>query len=121
VADALRERPGDQPLPVPNDRPGIHSMVIDDLQTFPQVERAQRMSTDLAARRALDIQRYGVHLQPFNGRDVVRDLYEELLDGMVYAKQSIIEGHDIEDVYLSLRHMAFIVRGVLDRREVSHG
>ena len=49
----LRHREGDQPLPVRNDSRDIQSMVIDDIR----------------ARRELGISRYGVALQPGNGRD----------------------------------------------------
>jgi hypothetical protein len=73
----LRLRPGDQPLPVINDRPDIQSMVI----------------ADIAARRQLGIERYGTALQAHNGRDMLRDWYEELLDAAVYAR-GVIEERD---------------------------
>lgn len=65
----------DQPLPTPNRHP-----VIQDL-----------VAADLAARRAIGIQRYGTPLQPFNGRDPLRDLYEELIDAVQYVRQVIYE------------------------------
>lgn len=71
----MRERPGDQPLPVRNDEPDIQSMVIDDI----------------GKRRAVGIERYGTPLQPFNGRKSLRDLYEELLDAACYVKQRLVE------------------------------
>lgn len=71
----LRERPGDQPLPVPNERPDIQSQVIADIH----------------ARRALGIQRYGTALQPHNGRDALRDAYEEAIDLAMYLKQAMVE------------------------------
>jgi hypothetical protein len=71
----LRQRPGDQPLPVPNDSPDIQSQVI----------------ADIVARRELGISRYSTALQPHNQRDAVRDLYEELLDGAMYARQLLAE------------------------------
>lgn len=71
----LRERPGDQPLPVPNEHPDIQSQVIADIE----------------ARRELGIQRYGSALQPHNGRDALRDAYEEALDLAMYLKQAIVE------------------------------
>jgi hypothetical protein len=70
------EREGDsQPLPVPNDAPDIQSRVI----------------ADICARREIGIKRYGVALQPHNGRDSLLDLYEELLDACMYAKQLLVE------------------------------
>lgn len=71
----LKLRDGDQPLPVPNAARDVQSQVIDDI----------------AARREVGIQRYGTALQPHNGRDALRDLYEELLDACCYIKQAIIE------------------------------
>lgn len=71
----LRHRPGDQPLPVPNGQPDIQSQVI----------------ADIAARRELGIQRYGTALQPHNGRDALRDAYEEAIDLAMYLKQALVE------------------------------
>jgi hypothetical protein len=67
---------GDQPLPTPNSLPHIQDLVHADLQ-----ERQQ-----------LGLIRYGVPgLQPHNGRDMLRDLYEELLDAAIYARAAIYE------------------------------
>jgi hypothetical protein len=71
----LRHRDGDQPLPVPNDSPDVQSMVI----------------ADIGARRELGIQRYGVALQPFNGRRTIQDAYEECLDLVVYLRGEMAE------------------------------
>lgn len=72
---ALRVRPGDQPLPIPNDRGSIQDSVIKDIQ----------------ARRDLGIRRYGTPLQAYNGRDALYDAYEEALDLACYLKQAIVE------------------------------
>lgn len=71
----MRFREGDQQLPVPNDRPGIHELVIEDIRK----------------RRELGISRYGTMLQAFNGRDALQDLYDELLDAACYVRQAIEE------------------------------
>lgn len=71
----LRQRPGDQPLPIQNDAPDIQSQVIADIEE----------------RRQLGISRYGTALQPNNGRDALRDAYEEAIDLAMYLKQAIIE------------------------------
>jgi hypothetical protein len=69
-------REGDsQSMPIPNDEPGIHSMVIADLR----------------GREALGVKRYGTKLQARNGRNPLIDAYEECLDLAVYLKQAIIE------------------------------
>lgn len=71
----LRIRPGDQPLPVINDAPSVQSMV----------------RADLDAREQVGISRYGTALQPHNGRDALRDAYEEALDLACYLRQAIAE------------------------------
>ena len=62
-------------MPIPNGHVDIQTLVIRELDQ----------------RRELGIERYGTALQPFNGRDALQDLYEELMDGMVYIRQEIEE------------------------------
>lgn len=64
--------------PSPLHRPGV-----------PSVQSAVR--ADLEVREALGIHRYGTSLQPGNGRDALRDAYEEALDLASYLKQALIE------------------------------
>lgn len=69
-------REGDtQPLPQPSDAPIAHRMV----------------QADLEARLQLGIQRYGQPLQAFNGRNSLRDAYEEVLDLAVYLRTALYE------------------------------
>ena len=64
-----------QPLPTANDKPIIHAIVQQDLQ----------------ARLEFGIAKYGQPLQPFNGRDALKDAYEEILDLAVYLRQQLWE------------------------------
>lgn len=64
-----------QPDPIPNGNTPIADLVIADLRV----------------RKAEGYQRYGTPLQARNGRDALRDLYEELLDAAQYARQMIEE------------------------------
>lgn len=108
----LRLRPGDQQLPVVNDHPDIQSQVIADIE----------------ARREVGIERYGTALQPFNGRNALRDLYEELLDAATYIKQCIVEqDQTVEEPLLGLAtteqlieelHARALVGGYLHYRTV---
>jgi hypothetical protein len=75
TAVELKFRPGDQQLPEHTDGPIIHLLVIEDMR-----ERL-RVGTE----------RYGTGLQAFNGRDALRDAYEEALDLAAYLKQAIVE------------------------------
>jgi hypothetical protein len=71
-----RESPvKDQPAPVRNDRPAIWELV----------------RADMVARDKLGRERYGTPLQPFNGREPLIDLYQELLDAVAYCRQEIYE------------------------------
>lgn len=65
----------EQPAPTPNASPSVQEMVIQDIH----------------ARMKVGLERYGVLLQPGNGRDALRDLYEELLDTACYVRQAIAE------------------------------
>lgn len=66
---------GAQPNPTPNNNPHIVELV----------------KADLDRRRALGIQRYGTALQASNGRDALKDAYEEALDLCQYLKQALVE------------------------------
>ncbi len=71
-----KQREGDQPLPTVHEgHESVQDLVIDDI-----LERKQ-----------VGIQRYGTPLQTFNDRDVDLDLYEELLDATMYARQRLAE------------------------------
>lgn len=65
----------EQPAPTPNDSPAIWQLVIADMHARDQLGRA----------------RYGTPLQAHNGRDALRDAYEEALDLVVYLRQEIAE------------------------------
>jgi hypothetical protein len=70
----------EQPPPVPGDVTCVQDLVIADMQT----------------RKQIGIARYGTALQPNNGRDALRDAYEEALDLCCYLRQAIIERDQIE-------------------------
>lgn len=65
----------EQPMPTKNNGPCIQDLVIADIET----------------RKAIGLQRYGTLLQPFNGRDALRDAYEEALDLCQYLRQALEE------------------------------
>lgn len=68
-------REGDQPLPTTNEHPCIQDLVIADIERRKDVGR----------------RRYGTVLQPFNGRNSLRDAYEEAIDLAVYLRQLLYE------------------------------
>jgi len=73
--EPTKQREGDQPLPVKNEHPLMHDLV----------------KIDIEARKQIGIIRYGQALQPHNGRDGLRDMYEELLDACAYTRQLLYE------------------------------
>lgn len=65
----------EQPLPTKNLLPCIQDLAVADIE----------------ARKALGIKRYGTVLQPHNGRDALRDAYEEAVDLVIYLRQVLYE------------------------------
>lgn len=55
----------------------------------------QQVREDLVERERLGLARYGTKLYPNNGRDALRDAYEEALDLACYLRQVMFErdGH----------------------------
>lgn len=64
-----------QPPPVPNKYPDIPLLVKHDLMSRMQFGKAK----------------YGTALQPHNGRDALKDAYEEALDLCQYLRQAMYE------------------------------
>jgi hypothetical protein len=88
MPEPARPAPGDgwtrdQPPPVPNDRPAVWDLVVEDMRARDAVGRA----------------RYGTPLQAFNGRDALADAYAEALDLVVYLRQAIAERDTLADEF----------------------
>ena len=64
-----------QPKPKKNTYPHVWDLVMDDMKK----------------RDRFGFKKYRVHLQPHNGRDGLQDLYQELLDAVVYARLLMYE------------------------------
>lgn len=73
--DSWAHKVEEQPKPKANSLPAVWDLVIEDMKRRDGVGR----------------ERYGVPLQPFNGRDTLRDAYEEALDLAVYLRALIYE------------------------------
>jgi hypothetical protein len=81
----------EQQLPVVNDNPYIHDLVAADIQ----------------GRKEIGTERYGTPLQSDNGRDALRDAYEEVLDQSVYLRQAI-EERKLKLTFLATRLNRFL-------------
>ena len=119
----------EQPAPVANDRTASWPLVIEQIEEdsakalpegSPSLKLIGRVVADMRARHELGIARYGRALQPFNGRDALVDLYQELLDALVYSQTVYSEEAErtppalpadtLEGVAASLLELVMIVR-----------
>lgn len=80
MSDVRDHETDSQEAPVVNTYPYIQDLVIADME----------------ARKQFGISKYGTALQPFNGRNMLQDAYEELLDLLVYIKGQLIENQITE-------------------------
>lgn len=64
-----------EPDPIPSEAPAIWNLVVNDMD-----------DRDISGRL-----KYGTPLQPFNGRDALKDAYQEALDLVVYLRQALYE------------------------------
>ena len=78
-----------QPIPV-GDGIDVAVVAAERLKALGLDEIAE----DIEARIRLGERKYGTRLKAFNGRDALMDLYQEVLDGINYAQQCVIEGKD---------------------------
>jgi len=86
-----------EPRPTPNDSAPIVELVLLDV-TDPLVR------ADLVARSEIGLERYGVLLQAHNGRDALRDAYEEALDLVMYLRQAVEEASNV-----AARHFPHVI------------
>lgn len=68
----------EQPNPITSDLPAVNKLVIKDLE--------ERME--------MGIDKYGMPLQPENGRDPLVDAYQEIMDLVLYLRQMLYEKYD---------------------------
>lgn len=88
----------DQPAPEPTDGTPIWELVIKDMQERDQLGR----------------ERYGTPLQAHNGRDGLVDLYQELLDAVVYTRQLIEERGEPEAPHWEYACIEFTAETFMD-------
>lgn len=95
-----------QPTPKPTTGPRIVDLVISNLR----------------ARAELGKERYGTYLQAGNGRDPALDLYEELLDAALYAKQLLDERVSMRNALIAAEAVMTAMSGdrlpVRERKEI---
>lgn len=75
-----------EPLPIPNNNPSIHDLIIQDLQD----------------RKQFGLDKYGTPLQFGNSRKTATDLYQELLDAACYSRLLIEENKALVKALLKM-------------------
>lgn len=102
------------------DGPEVWDVAIAEAERDGATEPETQLVEDMKARDRLGRERYGTPLQPHNGRDALRDLYEEVLDAIAYATQVRLEAdHDparlwASDLCRRLRAMALEIMAARD-------
>jgi len=99
AAEDLRRGPDAEPEPTPGEAE-VTPLVIADLQS----------RSDFGARK------YGTRLQTFNGRDALKDAYQEALDLCCYLRQRIEEEERLEQKVTQLEGRVEELEGELDAR-----
>lgn len=77
----------EQPRPTPNKHTPSWFLVTEDLVARGEME----VISDISIRDMQGMKKYGTRLQPHNGRDSIRDAYEEAMDLVVYLKNAVQE------------------------------
>lgn len=91
----------EQPKPTPNDEPCIQDIVTSSLRSQAKTNLVDsrlyiHVADYIERRKQIGIQRYGTVLQPNNGRDALRDAFEEAADLTVYLTQFAYENIETE-------------------------
>jgi len=61
-----------------------------------------QIAEDIEDRIRLGERKYGTRLKAFNGREPLMDLYQEVLDGINYSQQCVIEGFDPDSNFFNV-------------------
>lgn len=100
-----------QPAPVANNEIPCFKRLLGEIDLFAVTyldrdtanDKTTRLlvKKDVIERAEFGKQKYGVYLQPFNGRDTLVDLYNELSDAAVYGEA--LKSENPDDIGLELR------------------
>lgn len=88
-----------EPPPIKSEAPASWDLVLNDLNQIhfariDQMKIKDLFIADIKLRDATGAKKYGVRLQPHNGRNSTKDAYEESMDGLVYIRTAIVEEAD---------------------------
>jgi hypothetical protein len=95
----------EQPKPVDTGGPSLWQEIIRDMQ-----EREQ-----------FGLQKYGLPVLAFNGRRVLRDIKEEILDALVYMKQLEVEAKELRlKLQVLLEHLDIVLDANIEAAHKLH-
>ena len=116
-----------QPPPIANDLPASWDLVVDDIEAmFPEDDALAAVIADMRSRDKFGFDKYGVRIQPRNGRDNLVDAYQEILDGAVYFRSAVYEAaeeddgrsaQDLEALYLQTLTLLMRLRKAIWKRD----
>lgn len=103
-----------QPDPTPNEHEPVWKTIVTEYCQRHDVSfyHVQRIIAIMWERDNLGRSRYKVPLQPYNGRDSLGDMRDEIADTLAYAKVAMIEGLDIDG------HIQKIFNNTLNNLEI---
>jgi hypothetical protein len=104
-----------QPKPKANTEVASWDYVLRDISTM-SLDNAYALVNDIKIRDSMGEKKYGTRLQPHNGRDTLRDAYEESLDLTVYLMTSLREGEPVYLLYRQSLRATYELRMMLLRR-----
>lgn len=79
------------PVPPPPMRPRVATIQQSPPVVTDHPAAWDLVAQDIAERDKFGLSKYGTRLQPHNGRDSMVDVYQELLDVVVYMRQMLYE------------------------------
>ncbi len=81
---------------------------------------SEQVIADMADRDRIGWERYNGPLVVHDGRNTLVDLYQELLDAIVYTKKTLMEGrgdgHALAEIYTGLIEQACAVRWMIHQQ-----
>lgn len=113
-----------EPAPVKNEYPEVWPLIIRELAEREKSEGMiggiiiNAVIIDAKERHEQGVAKYGVGLQPFNGRDALKDAYQESLDMLAYTRQLFWENTCNDDPGAIVELMDVAINSVLAYRTV---
>ncbi len=108
-----------EPPPTPNNHEALWPQVIADMAGRGAVDVNELVIADMQSRDESGRIKYKTPLQPFNGRDMLVDAYQEMLDASVYLKGALVEKYDgfIWACYEDTLNLCLHLRGLIRYRK----